>query len=120
VVDRILADELKRVVGVVCFEDPHCALGEREAESVALGVEKLYLVASFEVGLRVASCVDVDLVVFANLDAIDFWDELNLLLGVIVEGDWLAESIQVIIRKGLLGEGRRGAFSIVFIFIVNH
>lgn len=54
-VDAVLSDEFKGVVGGVFFEDADGAFGESDAEFVGLGVLELDFVGGFEVGLRVTA-----------------------------------------------------------------
>jgi hypothetical protein len=108
VVDAVLSDKLQRTVSFVSLENADSAFGEGNTQAVGLTIAELNFVAGLQAGLGVSAGVDGDEVVLADSDVVDSGNELNLLLRVIVEGHWLAESVHVVVREWLLWKGRSG------------
>lgn len=105
-VDSVFSNKLEGTVTLVFFEHSDDSLGEGNAEPIGLGIDESDKVVGLEVALRVSSRVDVDLMIFADRDGVDFGDELDLLLGGGVEGDGPAESVEMVVGKRFLRERR--------------
>ena len=87
-IDFILSDKFYRAVSLISFENSYSSFGQRNSKSICVCVGELNFVACFEVLLSWASCIDRDDIVFSDLETINFRDELDLLLRVIIEWYW--------------------------------
>jgi hypothetical protein len=97
VVDTIFSYKLKRTISVITLEDTDCTLRQWNTQFVGLFIDKLYLIACFDIFLFVTAGIDRDKVVFADSDVVDLGDELHLFFRVVVEVNQLAESVHVVI-----------------------
>lgn len=79
-VDGVFSDEFKRVVAVIFFEDPDCALGEWNTKALCLGVVELNFASNLETILAVTTWTDWNLIIFSDFYSVDFWNKFHLLL----------------------------------------
>lgn len=87
VVDWVLANEFQRIVCSVELIYSKNAFGQRYAQIILLAVGKLDFVGSDDVVLRAASSADTDQIVFPDSNIQGLCNELDLFLGILVEGN---------------------------------
>jgi hypothetical protein len=80
-IDAVLSDELQTSVCLVPLENSHCSLWQWNSQIQILGILELDLVLSFQVVYRVSSNIYIDQMVLSDWNIVNFWNELDLLLG---------------------------------------
>ena len=106
VTNCVLSDELKGPIIFIFFKHPDCALRKSYAQFVFFCILNFYFIDSLFISLAICSSAETKLIVFSNFHPIDFGEKLYLLLRFVVEGNWITESVEVIIWEGLWWKGR--------------
>lgn len=100
--NRVLTNKLQRLVIFIFLKHPYDSLRHWHSQFHSFCVFEINFVRCLKTILIISSCVDRYFIVFSNGDCEYFGNKLYLFLRRLIEGDWLRESVHMIITKRLL------------------